>query len=299
MIPDTSLDFPGPDFPYPDLKHEDRRQEPRLHFHEPISVILQDAASATICAQLTDSSLCGFQIEHKTPTPFPLPATLTLCLVGERVLVRTVWERREDAKTRTGLLREEAYLVHHLRSGHPEALPHLMEPHAGVLRKFAFSILRNKEDTEDVLQEVVVKVLLHCRQFHPGRSFRAWLMQITRNEALKLLRGFRRDSAILIPMEDDASEPNVFSRIYSCGSSPAEVAELNELRYAILNEVAALETKYRQVFLLRHWLQLEMPELAHQLGITVDTANTRLHRARETLRLRLTSTRSRARAAGA
>jgi RNA polymerase sigma-70 factor (ECF subfamily) len=296
MIPDTSLDFPGPDFPHPDLKHEDRRQETRLHFHEPVPVILQDRTS-TICAQLTDSSLCGFQIEHQTP--FCLSATFTLCLVGERIMVRTVWERREDAKIRTGLLREEAYLVQHLRSGHPEALPQLMEPHAGVLRKFAFSILHNKEDTEDVLQEVVVKVLLHCHQFHPGRSFRAWLMQITRNEAFKLLRGFRRDGAILISMEGDASDPNVFSRIYSRASSPAELAELNELRYAILNEVAALETKYRQVFLLRHWLQLEMPELAQQLGITVDTANTRLHRAHETLRVRLTSTKSRARAAAA
>ncbi len=296
MIPDTSLDFPGPDFPYPDLKHEDRRQETRLHFHEPIPVTLQNT-TANICAQLTDSSLCGFQIEHTKP--FSLSDTITLCLVGERIVVRTVWERREDAKTRTGLLREEAYLVHHLRSGHPEALPQLMEPHAGVLRKFAFSILHNKEDTEDVLQEVVVKVLLHCHQFHPGRSFRAWLMQITRNEALKLLRGFRRDGAILIPMEGDPSDPNVFSRIYSRDSSPAELAELNELRYAILNEVAALETKYRQVFLLRHWLQLEMPELAQQLGISVDTANTRLHRAHERIRVRLTSTKCRARAAGA
>ena len=210
MIPDTSLDFPGPDFPYPDLKHEDRRQETRLHFHEPIPVVLQDRTSATICAQLTDSSLCGFQIEHQTP--FCLSATFTLCLVGERILVRTAGSGAETRSIRAGLLREEAYLVQHLRSGHPEALPQLMEPYAGVLRKFAFSILHNKEDTEDVLQEVVVKVLLHCHQFHPGRSFRAWLMQITRNEAFKLLRGFRRDGAILISMEGDDSDPNVFSR---------------------------------------------------------------------------------------
>jgi RNA polymerase sigma-70 factor, ECF subfamily len=296
MISGTSLDFPGPDFPYSDLKHEDRRQETRLHFHEPVPVILQDATS-TICAQLMDSSLCGFQIEH--PTSFSLSATFTLCRDHERIVVRSVWEQRGDASIKTGLLREETYLVHHLRSGHPEALPQLMTLHAGVLKKFAFSILHNKEDTEDVLQEVMVKVLLHCHQFHPGRSFRAWLMQITRNEALKLLRGFRRDGEISISMQDDASDPNAFSRIYSRCTSPAELAERSELRYAILNEVAALETKYRRVFLLRHWLQLEMPELAQQLGITVDTANTRLHRAHETIRVRLTSTKSRARAVGA
>ncbi len=132
MIPDTSLDFPGPDSLYPNLKHEDRRQETRFYFREPIPVILQNATSQ-ICAQLTDSSLCGFQIEHKTP--LSLSAPFTLHRDGEGILVRTVWEQREDAKIRTGLLREEAYLVHHLRSGHPEALPQLMEPHAGVLRK--------------------------------------------------------------------------------------------------------------------------------------------------------------------
>lgn len=296
MIPDTSLDFPGPDSSYPNLKHEDRRQETRLYFHEPIPVILQNATSE-ICAQLTDSSLCGFQIEHKTPISLSTP--FTLCRDGERIMVRTVWEKHENAKIRTGLLREEAYLVNHLRSGHPEALPQLMEPHACVLRKFAFSILHNKEDTEDVLQEVMVKVLLYCHQFHPGRSFRAWLMQITRNEAFKLLRGLRRDGAISISMEGNASDPDVFNRIYSRASSPAELVELNELRNAILHEVAALGTNYRRVFLLRHWLQLELPELAQQLGITVDTANTRLHRAHEAIRARLASTQSGARTAGA
>ena len=297
MIPDTSLDFlPGPDFPCPDLKHEDRRQEARLQFHEPIPVILQTKTS-TICAQLTESSLCGFQIEHQTP--MSLTAAFTLCLNHERVMVRSVWEQREDAKIRAGLLREEAYLLHRLRSGHPEALPQLMEPHASVLKKFAFSILHNKEDTEDVLQEVMVKVLLHCSQFHPGRSLRAWLMQITRNEALKLLRGSRHDGEISISIECDESDPNTFNRIRSPCTSPAELAELKELRSAILNEVAALETKYRRVFLLRHWLQLEIPELAEQLGITVDTANTRLHRAHEAIRVRLTSSKSRVRAAAA
>ena len=296
MIPDTSLDFPGPDFSYPDLKHEDRRQETRQHFHEPIPVILQTKTS-TICAQLMDSSSCGFRIEH--PTAFSLPATFILCHGHERIMVRSVWQQHEDAKIRVGLLREEAYLLHRLRSGHAEALPQLMEPHAGVLKKFAFSILHNKEDTEDVLQEVMVKVLLHCGQFHPGRSFRAWLMQITRNQALKLLRGVRHDGEISISMDGDASDRDAFDRIRSPFTSPAELAELKELRSAILNEVAALETKYRRVFLLRHWLQLEIPELAQQLGITVDTVNTRLHRAHEAIRVRLTSSKPRVRAAAA
>jgi RNA polymerase sigma-70 factor (ECF subfamily) len=244
-----------------------------------------------------DSSLCGFQIEH--PTPFSLPAAFTLCRDHERIMVRSVWQQRGNGKITTGLLREEAYLVHHLRAGHPDALLQLMQPHERVLKSFAFSILHNKEDTEDVLQEVMVKVLLHCGQFHPGRSFRAWLMQITRNEALKLLRGIRHDGEISISVDGIASDSNTFNRIRSPCTSPAELAERHELRGAILNEVAALETKYRRVFLLRHWLQLEIPELAQQLGITVDTANTRLHRAHEALRVRLTSSKPRARAAAA
>jgi RNA polymerase sigma-70 factor (ECF subfamily) len=292
MIPDTSLDFQRPDFHNPALHYEDRRQEARLSLHEPINVSLNNPAM-TVCAVLTNTSLCGFQICHENATA--VSQTFTLCCSEERVTVRTVWEQREHGDVKIGLLREEVYLIQLVRNGYTEALWQLMAPHMGVLRKFAFSILQSHEDTDDVLQEVMIKVLIHCGQFHPGRSFRAWLMQITRNEAFKLLGSIRHRGAVAISTEGDISGPNTIAQLYSCGMSPADLAERNELRCAIENEVARLGTKYRQVFLLRHSMQLEMPEVARQLGITVDAANTRLHRAHEAIRARLTANKSRAR----
>src|SRR6266851_5477724 len=198
MIPDTSLDFQNPDFPYPALKYEDRRQEARLPLHEPINVSLENA-KLTVCAVLTNTSLCGFQIRHHNS--LSLSQTFWLCRADGHTLVRQVWEQHADGLATVGLLKEEVYLIHRLRSGHAEAIVQLISPHTETLRKFAFSILRSHEDTQDVLEAV-----------------------------------------------------------------------------------AALETKYRQVFLLRHWLQLDMPDVARRLGITVDNANTRLHRAHQALR---------------
>ena len=279
MIPDTSLDFQNPDFPYPALKYEDRRQEARLSLHEPINVSLENA-KLTVCAVLTNASLCGFQIRHHNS--ISLSQTFWLRRADGHTLVRQVWEQHADGLATVGLLKEEVYLIHRLRSGHAEAIVQLISPHTETLRKFAFSILRSHEDTQDVLQEVVVKVLMHADQFHPGRSFKAWLMQITRNEAFKMLREFRRHQDVVIAGEED--EGDLFHELNVPRNSPADLVECREIQFALLEAVAALETKYRQVFLLRHWLQLDMPDVARQLGITVDNANTRLHRAHQALR---------------
>ena len=290
MLPDASPDFLHADFQYEneqygERRQEDRRQEIRIAVNEPTAVSLQDH-TLKVCALLTDVSVCGFQVQHQTQ--YSLSTTFTLCRGEDSVVVRTIWEHHDKDDVRIGLLREEVYLIHRLRNGDPEALWHLMSPHMEVLRKFAFSILHNHEDTEDALQEVMVKVLIHCSQFHPGRSFRAWVMQITRNEALKLLRGVRRrNGLVVVSPEDDISNVDPVRWLYSPAVSPADMALQNELKRAIQNEVATLETKYRQVFLLRHWLQLDMPELAQRLNITVDAAHTRLHRAHEAIRGRL------------
>jgi RNA polymerase sigma-70 factor, ECF subfamily len=299
MVPDTSPDFLHSNFQYDsaryeDRRQEDRRQEARLSMQETTHVTLIHK-TFTIAAQLTDISGCGFQIHHQSS--FLLAPILTVCRSDERILVRTVWESRDPDKMRIGLLREEVYLLRRLSRGHTDALWPLMESHVDLLRKFAFSILHSEADTDDVLQEVMIKVLMRCSQFHPGRSFRAWLMQITRNEALKSLRDARRSGNIAIPDEDEGLDS--LPRFHSPCSSPAELAERNELRKVIQEEVAALDIKYRQVFLLRHWLQLEMAEVARQLGIPLDTANTRLHRAHEVLRTRLHPAKARARGTAA
>lgn len=281
MIPDTSLDFHSPDSVCPDHKHEDRRQEARIALYES-TVISLDNQTQTMPARLTDMSLCGFQIQHQNQ--IPISQTFTLCHSEERTLVRPVWEHHVNGSVTMGLVREEVYLINRLRDGHVEAIVQLMSPYLRTLRKFARSIVHSQEDTQDVLQEVMVKVLMRTGQFHPGRSFQAWLMQITRNEALKLLRGFRGHVYVSIPADDD--ECNTL-HLYSARDSPADQLERREIEFALHDAVAALETKYRQVYLLRHWLQLDMPEVARHLGISVDNANTRLHRAHMGIRARL------------
>src|SRR5262249_1955826 len=70
-------------------------------------------------------------------------------------------------------------------------------------------------------------------------------------------------------------------------ATPAEAFERQELVGAVHAAAEGLDDMYRQVFVLRDLCQLKIGEVATLLGLTVQTANTRLHRARLQIRARL------------
>jgi len=87
--------------------------------------------------------------------------------------------------------------------------------------------------------------------------------------------------------EDDDSEQKLVEQIADPGRSPAEILERKEFAAAISAAVESLNEMYRQIFVACDLRQAPVTEAARLLGINIDTANTRLHRARLLMRQRL------------
>ena len=177
---------------------------------------------------------------------------------------------------------EEGYFLQGLRAGDSGAFLKLVNPYLQSVRGRIHSIVRDQTESEDVLQETLLKALVHAGQFRPAQSFGAWLFQIATNEALKHLRKKRKYREIELP--GFQGEPEREIRLPDHHLSPADLLERQEFHAALSRAANSLEESYLRVFLLRDIQGLSMHEVSLKLGISIELASTRLHRAH--LRLR-------------
>jgi RNA polymerase sigma-70 factor (ECF subfamily) len=259
----------------------DRRAEVRLSVCEQVTLFIGRAEVSTP-VELIDISPCGFHVRCSAAS-LPLAAVRSLQRGSETARVRAVWSREGSNGDEAGLLREEIYLIRCLRSGSRESLLQLVSPYSRSVQGVLRSILRNREDSEDVFQECLLKVMARIDQFHPGNSFRAWLVQIATNEALKYVRDNRKHRHSIL---DDLGldEEEAFAACADPRQSPFADLERKEFQSELAEAIESLDEIYRRPFVMRDLEHLGMGEIAARLGINVDTANTRLHRARKRLR---------------
>ena len=134
------------------------------------------------------------------------------------------------------------------------------------------AILRDDDESEDVMQQAYVNAYQHLHQFEQRAQFSTWLTRIAVNEALARRKKRR-------PMEDESME-----LIESNEPDPEQQAAASQIRHVVEREVAALPAGYRSVFVLREVEGLGTAETAESLSLSEDVVKTRLHRARTMLR---------------
>jgi RNA polymerase sigma-70 factor (ECF subfamily) len=165
-----------------------------------------------------------------------------------------------------------------------EAFGELARRYRPIAFRAAFSILRNERDAEDQVQSAFCKALEHIGNFEGRAKFSTWLVRIVMNGCLMQLRRARRVG--LIPLDDAASA--LLLRVADSKTSPESVTEAFYVAKVLRREIRRIPPLLRKTFLLRDVEQRSMPEVAAVLEISVEAAKSRLARAREELRKRLT-----------
>jgi RNA polymerase sigma-70 factor (ECF subfamily) len=152
----------------------------------------------------------------------------------------------------------------------------------------AFRITRNREDAEDVVQQSFHKAFMHLGRFQGKSSFSTWLTRIVINEALMRLRRNRALREILLG--DVQAEPNRVSvtEIPDRGENPAEIYEHQEKTRILSQAMNHLSAEFRTVLRFQ-FEEHTLGETAEILGLRVTTLKARLFRARQKLRVLLTS----------
>jgi RNA polymerase sigma-70 factor (ECF subfamily) len=156
-------------------------------------------------------------------------------------------------------------------------LADLVETYSALLFRVVHSVLRNRAEAEDVVQDVFVRVLEHRRSLPGVRDMRVWLVRIAWNLALDRRRRVR-------PEQMDES----FAQSLAARCKPADEA-MDEARRmsTVLRELERLPKGERHVLVLSAVEELETAEMAAVLGRSESAVRALLFRARTRLRERL------------
>ena len=176
-------------------------------------------------------------------------------------------------------------LVTLAQNGDNKAFEILLERHYSSCEKLAYSILRDRQDAEDEVQNAAWKAYEHIGQFQRDAKFSTWLTRIVVNQCLMRLRQARRSRLLYI--EDTATEESRAFDFPENTDSPEVTLGKTELAKVLQHEIRRIPPILRTVFLMRDVEEMPMQDVAEKLGISVAAAKSRLLRARLELRNRM------------
>jgi RNA polymerase sigma-70 factor (ECF subfamily) len=127
-----------------------------------------------------------------------------------------------------------------------------------------YSILRNREDALDVVQETFMRLYQKLDAYEKDRNFQAWLLQIAKNLSIDY---YRKHHSRRREMETDKSIEELPLAAEDHASNP----ESSELRHVISRNLERLGERQRLIFVMKHFNGLEYREIAQALGISVGT----------------------------
>lgn len=141
----------------------------------------------------------------------------------------------------------------------------VLKKYSPMLYKIAYSYTGNKEDSEDVLQEVLIKFAKQ-RTFNDEEHQKAWLIRTTINQSINLVKSSHRKKTVSI----DGLEP----------VDTSEEMEIDETKTLIMK----LPMKYRAVIFLFYYEGYDVEEISEMLGKKKSSIYTLLRRGRENLK---------------
>ena len=183
----------------------------------------------------------------------------------------------------------DAELIRRSRSGDAEAYGDLVLRYQDRIFATVYRILGNGEDAREMAQEAFFRAWSKLHTFREGARFSTWLYTITLNLTRSELRK-RKTRQHIRPVSLQARFGDDEGRTMeppSGDDGPLEVIGKAELHQLALNEIDRLEPEAREVVVLRDMQEMSYGEIAEVLACPVGTVRSRLHRAREQLRDRL------------
>lgn len=182
----------------------------------------------------------------------------------------------------------ELWLVQRAQRGEPGAMEQILSEHRGRIERLTQSIVRNPMDAEEVAQDVLMAVSKKIDRFRGDSTLSTWIHRIAVNAALMHKRRDRSSRSMSLDEARPADKSELQSPLAeSWTHQPADPTLRREFWEVMWEAVDRLDGKYRSVFVLRDVEGLTTEETANTLGLKIPAVKSRLHRARNALRKRL------------
>ena len=186
---------------------------------------------------------------------------------------------------------KDARLLARLQAGDETALRDLAEAYGSKIYQLAFRYLRNKEDAEEVMQDVLFKVHRKVSSFRGDAALSSWIYRITFNASMSRLRTAKyqrtmRDE-LSITMTDADEQPSARLDLADWSDMADEQVYRSQLRTRVFRAILSLPAIYRAPVMLRDIQGMSTEEASAMLRVKDQTLKSRLHRGRLILRKQL------------
>jgi RNA polymerase sigma-70 factor (ECF subfamily) len=184
----------------------------------------------------------------------------------------------------SGAAAEKRELVRRAQGGDRAAFEELIRQHQQRVFAIVNGILRRREDVEDVVQQIFIKVFISLNRFDARSTFSTWLYKVSVNECYDYLRKKRVRRLVY---EADLNEEQVrhfeaFEHGAAGSHSPAAVdaARRTELKQIVERLLDELNEDDRLMLVLKEVEGLSVEDIGEVMGLNVNTVKVRLFRAR-------------------
>ncbi len=167
------------------------------------------------------------------------------------------------------MIAAKAQLIEAAARGEAGAVSSLLSVCQPDLKRFARRTCSTTEDAEDAVQIALWQLYRKIGALRTAATFATWMFRIVERECYRLfrVRSKAEDLDELAPQD-----------------MPAAAAVPTDLRLDLVRAMERLTPPYREVLLLRDVHELTAPEVAAQLGLSLEAVKSRLHRARAQVR---------------
>jgi len=187
---------------------------------------------------------------------------------------------RTETAGPTARAEEDRELVRRAQKDDKQAFEALVLRHQNRVFAVAGGILRNREDVEDIAQQVFLKAYFSIKRFDQRAAFSTWLYKITVNECWDLLR--KRKVRPLV-VEADLSEEQ--AQVYQASSEQSDgkpdTSEQLAARQQVDELMSCLDERDRAMLVMKEVQGFSVEEIAEIMEINGNTVKVRLFRARQ------------------
>ena len=160
-------------------------------------------------------------------------------------------------------------------------------PHIDAMYNFAFRLTLDEDDAKDLVQETFMKAYRFINSFETGTNAKAWLFRILKNS---FINNYRKKSKQ--PSKVDYQEVESYYNSDSVNESITTDLRVETVQHLIGDEITnalnSLDVDFRTVIILCDLEGFTYEEMAKILDIPIGTVRSRLHRARNLLKEKLT-----------
>ncbi|HUN64684.1 MAG TPA: sigma-70 family RNA polymerase sigma factor [Bacteroidota bacterium] len=190
--------------------------------------------------------------------------------------------RPAEGTARSESRKEDSVLIHEALRGNQAAYKQLLKKYHDAIFNVIFRIVHDRDQVEDLTQEVFVKAFGSLKNFNEEYAFSTWLYKIATNSSIDYIRKRKLETFSIdkpIAMEESDYRYELPDTTYQ----PDKTIIQKQRNLLIDEAINQLPEKYRRVIILRHTEERDYAEIAKILKLPIGTVKAHIFRARELL----------------